>query len=138
MIGAVFSGAVRSGGRLWRGRRHAGRIGGAGERFPASTPANGGFAFSFQLAVGIVVMLPLLGGLIIEQTRLDRRRIAESEQRFRRAMEDSAIGVVVVALDGRIVESNPSFAAMLGYSRAELETLTFFQITHPDDVANRP
>ena len=86
-------------------------------RFPALDPSNGGFAFGFQFAVGIVVTLPLLGGLIIEQTRLDRRRIAESEQRFRRAMEDSAIGVVVVALDGRIVESNPSFAAMLGYSQ---------------------
>ena len=50
-------------------------------------------------------------------------------------MEDSAIGVVVVGLDGRIIESNPAFAAMLGYARHELETLTFFQITHPDDVA---
>jgi diguanylate cyclase len=102
---------------------------------PGLDLSNGGFAFGFQFAVGVVVALPLLGGLIIEQTRLDRRRIAESEQRFRRAMEDSAIGVVVVALDGRIVEANASFAAMLGYSRAELETLTFFQLTHPDDVA---
>ena len=63
---------------------------------PGLDPSNGGFAFGFQLAVGIVVTLPLLGGLIIEQTRLDRRRIAESEQRFRRAMEDSAIGVAMV------------------------------------------
>ena len=102
---------------------------------PGLDPSNGGFAFGFQFAVGIVVTLPVLGGLIIEQTRVDRRRIAESEQRFRRAMEDSAIGVVVVGLDGRIVEANQSFAAMLGYSRAEIETLTFFQLTHPDDVA---
>ena len=102
---------------------------------PGLDPSNGGFAFGFQLAVGIVVVLPLLGALIIEQTRVDRRRIAESEQRFRRAMEDSAIGVVVVGLDGRIVESNPAFAAMLGYARHEIETLTFFQITHPDDIA---
>ena len=50
---------------------------------------------------------PSSAGLIIEQTRVDRRRIAESEQRFRRAMEDSAIGVVVVGLDGRIVEVEP-------------------------------
>ena len=102
---------------------------------PGLDPSNGGFAFGFQLAVGIVVVLPLLGALIIEQTRIDRRRIAESEQRFRRAMEDSAIGVVVVGLDGRIIESNPAFADMLGYARHELETLTFFQITHPDDMA---
>ena len=102
---------------------------------PGLDPSNGGFAFGFQLAVGIVVVLPLLGALIIEQTRVDRRRIAESEQRFRRAMEDSAIGVVVVGLDGRIIESNPAFAAMLGYARHEIETLTFFQITHPDDLA---
>jgi diguanylate cyclase (GGDEF)-like protein/PAS domain S-box-containing protein len=98
-------------------------------------PSNGGFAYGFQLAVAVVVVLPFIAVLILEQTRGDRRRIAESEQRFRRAMEDSAIGVAVVALDGRIVEANPAFADMLGYSRQELEALTFFQITHPDDIA---
>ncbi|MDX8513195.1 PAS domain S-box protein [Mesorhizobium captivum] len=99
---------------------------------------------SFQLsAEALRLCLPLsiaaigaslfLFALFIRRIADDHRQIAESEQRFRRAMEDSAIGVAIVGLDGRIVQTNPAFAAMLGYSRAEIETLTFFQITHPDD-----
>lgn len=87
-----------------------------------------------QIAVAIAAGAVFLLALFIRRVRDDHRQIAESEQRFRRAMEDSAIGVVIVGLDGRIVQTNPAFATMLGYSRAEIEGLTFFQITHPDDL----
>ncbi|MFD1986300.1 PAS domain S-box protein [Mesorhizobium newzealandense] len=87
-----------------------------------------------QVAVGVAVGALFLAVLFNRRVSEDRRQIAESEQRFRRAMEDSAIGIVVVGLDGRILETNPAFVAMLGYSREEVEALTFFQITHPDDV----
>src|SRR5947208_14995186 len=66
-----------------------------------------------QLSVAVAVMLPFLAGLLIEQVRGDRRRIAESEQRFRRAMTDSAIGIALVGLDGQILETNKVFAALL-------------------------
>lgn len=86
--------------------------------------------------VFVVTAAPVLfSGIVIRRLHADHRRIAESEQRFRRAMHDSAIGVAVVALDGRIVETNPAFAAMLGYSAAELEAKTFFEITHPEDLS---
>ncbi|TIV22327.1 MAG: PAS domain S-box protein, partial [Mesorhizobium sp.] len=75
-----------------------------------------------------------LSAMFIQRIVDDRRQIAESEQRFRRAMEDSAIGVAIVGLDGRIVQANPAFADMLGYTRSEIEALTFLQITHPDDL----
>lgn len=94
-----------------------------------------GYAYGFRLSVAVVTVLPFIAGLVMEQWRRDSRRIAESEQRFRRAMEDSAIGVAVVGLDGHIAEANRAFADMLGYSREELQTMTFFQITHPEDVA---
>ncbi|WP_245445856.1 PAS domain S-box protein [Mesorhizobium kowhaii] len=87
-----------------------------------------------QISVGVAVGALFLAVLFNRRVSEDRRQIAESEQRFRRAMEDSAIGIVVVGLDGRILEANPAFAAMLGYSREEIEAQTFFQITHPDDV----
>ncbi|MDX8499409.1 PAS domain S-box protein [Mesorhizobium sp. VK4C] len=86
-----------------------------------------------QLSIAAIGASLFLFALFIRRIADDHRQIAESEQRFRRAMEDSAIGVAIVGLDGRIVQTNPAFAAMLGYSRAEIETLTFFQITHPDD-----
>lgn len=87
-----------------------------------------------QLSVAVTAVTLFVSALSIRKIIDDRRQIAESEQRFRRAMEDSAIGVAIVGLDGRIVQTNPAFAAMLGYSRAEIEALTFFQITHPDDL----
>ncbi|MER9656934.1 PAS domain S-box protein [Mesorhizobium sp. M0152] len=86
------------------------------------------------VSVAVAVGALILAGLFIVRISDDRRRIAESEQRFRRAMEDSAIGIAVVGLDGRILQTNPVFATMLGYSREEIEALTFFEITHPDDM----
>ncbi len=85
-------------------------------------------------SVAVATVAAVLVGLFVHKIMRDHRRIAESEQRFRRAMEDSAIGVAIVGLDGAIVETNPAFAAMLGYTRPELETLSLFDITHPDDL----
>nr|WP_281034929.1 PAS domain S-box protein [Mesorhizobium waimense] len=87
-----------------------------------------------QIAVAMIAASLFLTALFVRQIVADRRQIGESEQRFRRAMEDSAIGVAIVGLDGRILQTNPAFATMLGYSREEIEALTFFQITHPDDL----
>ncbi|WP_246675275.1 PAS domain S-box protein [Mesorhizobium sp. B2-3-4] len=87
-----------------------------------------------QVSFAVVAGALVLTGLFMTRISNDRRQIAESEQRFRRAMEDSAIGIAIVSLDGRILETNPAFAAMLGYNREEIEALTFFQITHPDDL----
>ncbi len=57
-----------------------------------------------------------------------------SEQHFRNAMQYSAIGLAVVSLDGRWLEVNPALTAILGYSVEELVTLTFQDITYPEDL----
>lgn len=87
-----------------------------------------------QVSVAVTVCALFFAYLSIGRISEDRRQMAEAEQRFRRAMQDSAIGIAIVGLDGRILEANPAFATMLGYSRDEIEALTFFQITHPDDL----
>ena len=87
-----------------------------------------------QISVAVAAGTLFLAALSTRRISEDRQKIAESELRFRRAMEDSAIGIVVVGLDGRIRQTNPAFAAMLGYTSEEIEALTFFQITHPDDL----
>ncbi len=87
-----------------------------------------------QISVAVTAVTLFFSALFIRRIIDDSRQIAESEQRFRRAMEDSAIGVAIVGLDGRIVQANPAFADMLGYTRSEIEALTFFQITYPDDL----
>lgn len=70
------------------------------------------------------------------------RQIAErtteehaSEARFRTTFEYSPIGMALVALDGRWLDTNRSLSEMLGYSKSELLATTFQVLTHPDDAA---
>jgi PAS domain S-box-containing protein len=66
--------------------------------------------------------------------------LLESENRFRGAFEDSAIGMGLVSIHedsmGRWLKVNPSLCDMLGYTEDELLSRTFMQITHPDDLAD--
>jgi two-component system, cell cycle sensor histidine kinase and response regulator CckA len=56
-------------------------------------------------------------------------------QVFRNIFERSPIGIALMDLDGRLIESNEAFCAMVGYTAAELGSLTVFDLTHPDDRA---
>ncbi|KAF0170124.1 MAG: two-component system sensor-response regulator hybrid protein [Limisphaerales bacterium] len=61
--------------------------------------------------------------------------LAESEQRFRGTFEQAAVGVAHVGLDGRWLRVNDWVCDIVGYSREELMTKTFQDITHPEDLA---
>ncbi len=58
-----------------------------------------------------------------------------SEQRFRATFETAAVGIAQVALDGHWLLVNDRLCEIVGYSRTELERLTFGDITYPDDLA---
>jgi len=72
--------------------------------------------------------------LLRQQDRLTAA-LRESEARFRAIFADAAIGMVLVDLEGRPVESNPAIERMLGYTRKELREMVFTAVTHPDDVS---
>jgi two-component system sporulation sensor kinase A len=63
---------------------------------------------------------------------IDRRLINESL--FIQAFKYAPIGMVLVALNGRFLKANPAICSILGYSELELSTLTFQEITHPEDL----
>jgi PAS domain S-box-containing protein len=71
----------------------------------------------------------------LEQKRLrdENRRAAEalraSEQKYRRLHESMIDGFAYVDMDGRILDSNPSFQQMLGYRAEELARLTYLDLT---------
>jgi len=48
--------------------------------------------------------------------------------------EQAAVGIARVDADGRFLEVNDRFCAIVGYSRARLMAGDFQQITHPDDL----
>ena len=62
--------------------------------------------------------------------------LRESEQRFRNILDNVPIGVIYSDLDGRVIQANPRFCELTGYSEAELAALPPTELTHPDDAAN--
>ncbi len=59
--------------------------------------------------------------------------LRESEKKYRAVFDNAAVGMNLNRY-GHVLEANSAWAKMLGYSPSELRQLTFFGITHPDDV----
>jgi|GEM_PF-1669730 len=64
----------------------------------------------------------------------NEQRLRASEERFRLIFNQAAAGVARVSLDGRFVEINQRFCALLGYDREEMFGKTFQDITYPADL----
>ncbi|MFQ5474048.1 MAG: PAS domain-containing protein, partial [Dehalococcoidia bacterium] len=69
---------------------------------------------------------------ITERKRAEEA-LRESEERFRSAFEHSAVGMALVAPDGRLLRVNRICWETLGYSEQEMISTTWQAITHPDD-----
>ncbi|MFN6530423.1 PAS domain S-box protein [Nostoc sp. ChiSLP03a] len=70
---------------------------------------------------------------ITERQRIEEA-LRESEQRFRAAFDQAAVGIAHVAIDGSWLLVNQKLCDILGYTLEELQLLTFQDITHPDDL----
>src|SRR5262245_47213755 len=77
------------------------------------------------------------GGLMIKSPRESHKKIEtlrDSGARFRATFENAAVGIARVAPDGCWLEVNQRLCDIVGYTRKELMTKTFGDITHPDDL----
>lgn len=70
----------------------------------------------------------------ITDPRRAEQALRASERRFQNAFAHAATGMLLVDLEGRFVEANRAYSEITGYTQAELEPLTFLDITHPEDV----
>jgi len=82
-----------------------------------------------------------IGGIVmltqdITQRELAAQALQQSEERFRLAFEFAGIGMAIVATNGHWLRVNPAVIDILGYPEEELLTMTFQDITHPEDLEN--
>jgi PAS domain S-box-containing protein len=63
-----------------------------------------------------------------------KQALAVSEERFRSIFESVTVGIKVLDLDGRILQTNYAFQSMTGYTEEELAGNYFYKFLHPADV----
>ncbi len=90
--------------------------------------------------------VPILGGdgeihewfgTCVDITDLKRAEesVRESEERFRGTFENAAVGIAHNDVTGRFLRVNETFCDIIGYTRDELLTKTWQDITYPGDLA---
>lgn len=85
----------------------------------------------------LMILLPAnVMTMVMYAFRAERKHITESEERFRNAMEYSAIGMALVGTEGQWLQANKALCKFLGYSQNELRAMTFQQLTWPEDLDN--
>jgi diguanylate cyclase (GGDEF)-like protein/PAS domain S-box-containing protein len=79
----------------------------------------------------------VLGAVLVFRDITQRRQIEnllqESEERFHSAFDLAAIGMTLVAVDGRFLQVNSSLCTIFGYSEKELLTMNLHMLTHEGD-----
>ena len=78
-------------------------------------------------------LLARVGRALADKGRHDRTLLS-SQRRFQATFEQAAVGMALVAPDGRWLQVNPKLCDIVGYSRDELAGMAFQDITHPDDL----
>lgn len=69
----------------------------------------------------------------ITEMKRAEEKLRESEEKFKYVFDHSAVGKSLTLLSGEIT-CNDALAKMLGYSKAELTSLRWQDLTHPEDI----
>ncbi len=75
-------------------------------------------------------------GFDISEHFITYQALRDSEARFRAIFDGAGIGMALVGARGRPIATNSAMQQMLGYSNAELCSMSFAAYTHRDDVDN--
>ena len=93
---------------------------------------------TIQLAMFAILYYLMLTngfGLLLLAKEKSDRALRDSEARFRSYFQLPIAGFAITSPDKKWLAVNDSFCSMLGYSRQELDGLTWADLTHPDDLA---
>lgn len=81
-----------------------------------------------------IVVFIFMGFLFARLHDKLQRLLHSSEGRYEGTFEQAAVGMALVAPDGRFLRVNRKLCAILGYTPAELMAKTFHDITYPADL----
>jgi PAS domain S-box-containing protein len=97
-----------------------------------------GTEFPVEIALNPIeseeALLVLAAVVDISARKKAENALAESEQRFRATFDQAAVGIALVAPDGRWLRVNHKFCDLVGYAEEELLRRAFQDITHPADL----
>ena len=83
-----------------------------------------------------VTLRPIDDQVAAEQaTEAARRQQARADERYRRSMDSAAIGMCLIAPDGRFEDVNPALCNLFGYSAEALTQKTWQELTAPNFLA---
>lgn len=70
----------------------------------------------------------------VTERRSFEEALQQSEEKFRRTFDDAPIGASLVSATGQFLRVNARYCELLGYTEAELLSMSFQDITHPNDL----
>ncbi|SDD11125.1 EAL domain-containing protein [Actinokineospora iranica] len=73
---------------------------------------------------------------LLKAVRDAKWHLKESEARFAEVSTLSANGIMIVGLDGRLIQANAAIGEILDYSPAELTGTSLYDLVHPDSAAS--
>lgn len=80
----------------------------------------------------------IVGFQAVTRDITERRKIEgallESNKRFRTAFSAAPIGMALVSPEGKFLQVNDALCRIVGYDKKQLISMTFQEITHPDDL----
>lgn len=76
----------------------------------------------------------IFAAAVAESAASKARELIASEAKFQATFEQAAVGIAHVGLDGALLQVNRKFFEIVGYDQGRLETLTFQDITYPEDL----
>jgi PAS domain S-box-containing protein len=73
-------------------------------------------------------------GLDVTKRKISENALKESEERFKAAFENAAVGMTLVDINMNFIQVNQTLSRITGYSKEELISTNFFDIVYLDDL----
>ena len=75
----------------------------------------------------------LIAGQDISVYKKTSEALVQSNERFATIFNQAGIGIVIKSPEGKIIDCNPAFLSMLGYTLEEIKGKDYLEITYPPD-----